>query len=35
MRTGNIVVIGVIAAGYVIYTRVQQGKPAVPVKKTN
>ncbi|PSR84148.1 hypothetical protein BD289DRAFT_409845 [Coniella lustricola] len=31
----NIVVIGVIAAGYVIYTRQQQGKPVVPTKKTN
>lgn len=34
-QKGNIVVIGVLAAGYVIYTRQQQGKPAIPTKKTN
>lgn len=33
--TGNIVVIGVIAAGGYLYVRSQQGKPVVPVKKTN
>lgn len=34
-QIGNVVVIGVLAAGYVIYTRQQQGKPIIPAKKTN
>lgn len=34
-NAGNIVVIGVAAAGFYIYTRQQQGKPVVPAKKTN
>ncbi|POS73932.1 hypothetical protein DHEL01_v207678 [Diaporthe helianthi] len=33
--SGNIVVLGVMAAGVYIYTRQQQGKPLVPAKKTN
>lgn len=33
--TGNIVVLGVVAAGFYVYTRQQQGKPVVPAKKTN
>lgn len=33
--SGNIVVIGVVAGGYYVYTRQQQGKPVVPAKKTN
>lgn len=33
--TGNIVVIGVIAAAGYLYVRSQQGKPVVPAKKTN
>lgn len=32
---GNIVVIGIIAAGGYLYVRSQQGKPVVPAKKTN
>lgn len=32
---GNIVVLGVIAAGVYVYTRQQQGRPVVPAKKTN
>ncbi|CAN8106573.1 unnamed protein product [Discula destructiva] len=31
----NIVVIAILAAGYVIYTRQQQGKPVISNKKTN
>lgn len=32
---GNIVLLSVVAAGYYIYTRQQQGKPVVSTKKTN
>lgn len=34
-QPGNIVVIGVVAGGYYVYTRQQQGKPVVSGKKTN
>lgn len=32
---GNVLVIGVLVTGYVLYTRQQQGKPVIPNKKTN
>jgi phage-related protein len=35
LSPGNIIIIGILAAGAFVYVRTQQGRPVVPAKKTN
>ena len=32
---GNIIILGIVAAGIFVFLRVQQGRPVIPAKKTN